>query len=112
MNNVYCDECGKYTSISIKEKKHPRDIHEKYFKCDHCYWHYTVSVTNKRARKLQRIMKRKKIQYIKDEYTYLDPSTREDVTTKKSKEQIELDNIMDMLKYNMINYGVADLHER
>src|SRR5690625_7774579 len=97
MNNVYCDECGKYTSISLKEKKHPRDIHEKYSQCDHCYWHYTVSVTNKRVRKLQRRMKEKGIPYTKG---------------GTSKEQTEIDNVMSMLKYNLINYGVADLHER
>lgn len=127
MGNVYCDECGKYTSVlPLKEKKHPRDIHELYFKCDHCYWHYTVDVTNRRARRLQRIMKRKEEQarrnganikaltygYKRKEYTVYDPETKGDVLIKKCKEQIELDEIMDMLKFNMINYGVADLHER
>src|SRR5690625_2853398 len=107
MRQVHCNECGKYTSTIPKYKNHPRGIHEVYFKCDHCFWHYTVAVTNNRARKLQRIMKQKGIQYIGEEYVALDPETGEDVLIKKSKEQIELDEIMDRLKFNMINYGVA-----
>ena|SRR5690625_2381149 len=109
MIKAYCNECGKYTNTIPKNKKHPRGIQEMYFKCDHCYWHYTVAVTDNRARKLQRTMKRKGIQYIGEEYTMKDPKTGEEVEVKKSKEQIELDEIMDRLKFNMIQYGVADL---
>lgn len=94
MNNIHCDECGKHTNTTLRNKTHARGIKEMYFKCDHCYYHYTVAVTNKRARKLQRIMKRKRIPYTKN---------------GTSKEQIELDEIMTRLKNNLIMYGVADL---
>lgn len=109
MSKVYCDECNKYTATTIKRKKHPRDIEEMYFKCDHCYHHYTIAVTNKRARKLQRTMKRKGIEYLYNEYDTLDAETGTEVQMKKSKEQIELDRIMSTLKSNLILYGVPDL---
>src|SRR5690625_3534011 len=94
MNNVFCDECNKQITIDLKEKRHPREIHEVYFKCNHCFYHYTVSVTNKRVRKLQRRMKQRGIPYTKG---------------GTSKEQLEIDDTMTRLKHNLINYGVADL---
>jgi len=120
---VYCDKCYKLTSVKEKEMKHPRGIIERYFKCEHCYWQYTVAVTNDRARKLIRKMKGQRdmareqkdpiklayYQYKDKEYTIYDPKKDADVLITKCKEQIELDKIMDRLKHNLINYGVADL---
>lgn len=94
MNNIYCDQCYKYIDVTLKDKTHPRGIEETYFKCNHCYHHYTVAVTGKRARKIQRNMKRKGIVYTRD---------------NPSDEQKELDGITSTLKSNLINYGVADL---
>lgn len=109
MRKIYCNECYKYTSTTPKEKKHPRGIQEIYFKCDHCYFRYTVAVSNNRTRKLQRTMKRKGIRYVGEEYQSLDTKTGKEITVKRSPEQVELDETMDRLKHNLIQYGVADL---
>jgi len=91
---VFCDECNQQVTIDLKEKTHPRGVVEMYFKCNHCYHHYTVAVTNKRVRKLQRRMRDKGIQFIQG---------------GTSKEQEEIVSTMKQLKDNLINYGVADL---
>lgn len=89
MSKVYCDKCKYYIGVRLKEQDHPRNISEVYFKCNHCYEHYTVSVTNIEARKLQRKAKRKKI--TRDEWN-------------------RMEHIVSTLKNNLINYGVADIH--
>lgn len=91
---IFCDKCNNQITLDLKKKNHPREIEEMYFKCNHCYYHYTVSVTNKRVRKLQRQMKNKGIQFKRD---------------GTSKEQKEIEVTMKRLKSNLINYGVADI---
>lgn len=49
-----CTECNQKTDITLKERKHPRGIHETYFKCDNCHAHTTCFVTNAKVRKLHR----------------------------------------------------------
>jgi len=47
----------KFTVTNIKEKKHPKEIIESFFKCPHCHKKYTAFVTDKEARKQQREIK-------------------------------------------------------
>jgi|SRR5690625_640794 len=94
--NIYCDKCSTYMDITLQKKKHPRDIREVYFKCGQCHYHYTVSVTDKRVRKVQRKMKQKGIRFT---------NNKED----RTKEQTEIEDTMSRLKSNLILYGVADL---
>ena len=49
-----CNHCDYITDVVFKERKHPNDIRETYFKCEHCFYHYTSFVTDKRVRKMQR----------------------------------------------------------
>lgn len=86
-----CDQCGKITDVEFKEQRHPNDIHETYFKCEHCYYHYTSFVTDKWVRKMQR--------------------KKDTLTTKDKRLEIQeqINNRMSQLKYNLINFGRADL---
>lgn len=90
---VVCDHCGEMTKIDLKEKNHPNNIKEKYFKCEHCYYHYTSYVSDARVRKLQR--KRHKVKH--------------DDVDKYHDIQQEIKERMTYLKNNLINFGRADL---
>ena len=85
-----CDNCHKITDVSFKHTKHPNDIQETYFKCEHCYYHYTSYVTDKKVRKMQR----------KKPLLTLD---------KRLELQEEINSRMSQLKYNLFNFGRADL---
>ena len=91
---IYCDQCHKDTDTIVKKEWHSRGIQEYYFKCMHCKYKYTISVTNKRARTLQKKMQKLNMRYSND---------------NKTKTQQELDTIMTRLKHNLVTYGVADL---
>lgn len=86
-----CDHCGKITDVVFKEKKHPNNIRETYFDCEYCYYHYTSYVTDSKVRRLQR--KR-------------DSSS---VAAERLKLFEEIKSKMNLLEYNLINYGRADL---
>lgn len=85
-----CDNCHKITDVSFKHTKHPNDIQEIYFKCEHCYYHYTSYVTDKKVRKMQR----KKNSLAWD---------------KRLEIQEQINQRMSQLKNNLINFGRADL---
>ena len=85
-----CDNCHKITDVEFKEQRHPNDIREVYFKCEHCYYHYTSYVTDKKVRKMQR----------KKPLLTLD---------KRLELQEEINSRMSQLKYNLFNFGRADL---
>lgn len=89
-----CDKCNRVTNIVYKTKQHPNNIKETYFKCDQCYYHFTCFVTDKRVRKLQQ--KR-------------DELNGRHNTVKRQKIQEDINNQMKQLKYNLVNYGRADL---
>ncbi|MBD7984420.1 hypothetical protein H9649_07505 [Sporosarcina sp. Sa2YVA2] len=86
-----CDHCGKITDVVFKEKKHPNNIHETYFDCEHCYYHYTSYVTDSKVRRLQR---KRDCSLVADERLKL----FEEIKSK-----------MNLLKYNLIHFGRADL---
>lgn len=86
-----CDNCGKITDVNFKEKKHPNEIRETYFSCEHCYYHYTSFVTDSKVKKLQR--KR-------------DGST---ISDERLRLHDQISQRMSLLKYNLINFGRADL---
>ena len=85
-----CDNCHKITDISYKQTKHPNDIRETYFKCEHCYHHYTAFVTDTKVRKMQR--KKNSLDW-----------------DKRLEIQKQINQRMSQLKYNLINFGRADL---
>ena len=88
-----CDKCGKITDVEFKQKHHPNKIQETYFKCEYCYYHYTSFVTDTKVRKLQR--KR--------------DSTKKYEVDKRLEIQEEINSRMSWLKYNLVNFGCADL---
>lgn len=87
-----CNKCGKITDVVFKETHHPNKIQETYFKCEHCYYHYTSFVTDAWVRKKQR------------KAADLRMSSRR---VNKTKEQIN--ERMSWLKNNLIQFGRADL---
>lgn len=87
-----CNECGKITDVQFKEKRHPNKIQETYFKCEHCFYHYTSFVTDAWVRKMHRKAKQLRI-------------NRQPV----AELQEEINNRMSQLKYNLVNFGRADL---
>lgn len=86
-----CDHCGKITDVEFKRTTHPNDIKETYFKCEHCYYHYTTHVTDAWVRKKQRK---------KDSMTSV---------TKRLELQEQINERMSLLKYNLVQFGRADL---
>ena len=86
-----CNHCDYITDVVFKEKKHPNDIRETYFKCEHCFYHYTSFVTDKRVRKMQR---------------QLQVGGRQNGKVKLFE---DIKSRMSELKYNLINFGRADL---
>lgn len=85
-----CDNCHKITDVDYKHTKHPNDIRELYFKCEHCYHRYTAFVTDSKVRKMQRK---------KPSLTW----------GKRLEIQNNINQRMSQLKHNLINYGKADL---
>ena len=79
------DKCGLITDVVFKQAKHPNDIQETYFKCEHCHYRYTSFVTDAWVRKQHRKAKGNLV-------------INEEVNER-----------MTQLKYNLINYGRADL---
>lgn len=91
-----CDKgCGKILTIDFQEQKHPNNIQETYFECEHCYYHYTSYVTDIKVRKWQH-----KVQTIRKAGT----SSDKILTIQK-----DINSRMAMLKDNLIKYGRADL---
>lgn len=89
-----CDHCGKITDVVFKEQSHPNNIKETYFKCEHCFYRYTSFVTDSKVRKLQRKKDSMKGNHNID---------------NRLKLQEEINSRMSLLKYNLINFGRADL---
>lgn len=89
-----CDQCGKITDVDFKEQSHPNNIKEAYFKCEHCFYHYTSFVMDGKVRKLQRI---------RDDLKGLHNADR------RLEIQQQINERMNLLKYNLINFGRADL---
>ena len=81
-----CNHCDYITDVVFKEKKHPNDIRETYFKCEHCFYHYTSFVTDKRVRKMQR---------------QLQVGGRQNGKVKLFE---DIKSRMSELKYNLINF--------
>lgn len=84
-----CDQCNYITDVVFNKAKHPNGIEETYFTCEHCHYRYTSFVTDSWVRKKQ-----------KDKLT---------TATKRLELQEEINNRMSRLKYNLINFGRADL---
>lgn len=89
-----CNECGKITDVAFKQKHHPNKIQETYFKCEHCYYHYTCFVTDAWVRKRQ-------------EQTAQMRANK--LTSKLEETQKQINKRMSHLKYNLIRFGRADL---
>lgn len=85
-----CDNCHKITDVVFKEQRHSNEIRETYFQCEHCHYRYTSYVTDKRVRKMQR--KKSNLPW-----------------DKRLELQEEINSRMSQLKYNLINFGRADL---
>ena len=92
--NGLCDNCEKITVVEFKEKKHPNNIQETYFKCEYCFFHYTSFVTDAKVRKMQR-----KRETLKGDHNL----------QKRIELFEEIGRQMTRLKYNLINFGRADL---
>lgn len=97
---AFCNEsCGKHFQITkFETKKHPRGIEETYFKCPHCFHHYTSFVTDSRVRKIQNMIK-----------TMMDNTQTPVSKVKLESMQQEINQRMSLLKFNLINFGRADL---
>ena len=95
-----CNECGKITDVVYQEQKYHNDIRETYFKCEHCYYHYTCFVTDKKVRKMHKEITRLRTLRGKN------PLAR-GIQITKLQEQIN--ERMSRLKYNLVNFGRADL---
>lgn len=89
-----CNHCGKITDVVFKEQSHLNNIKETYFKCEHCFYHYTSFVTDQRVRKLQR--KKESL-------------TGTHNIDNRLKLQDEINERMSRLKHNLFNFGRADL---
>lgn len=89
-----CDHCSKLTKIKFKEKKHPNEVKETYFKCEHCHHRYVCFVTDKKVLKMQR-----KKRNLKGHYNI----------QKRLDLQEEINQRMAKLKHNLINFGRADI---
>lgn len=94
-----CDHCDKITDVEFKKAKHLNGIEETYFECEHCYYHYTSFVTDKWVRKKQRALKGLPR---KSGKTMINAMVLDE-------KQLEVNKRMNLLKYNLINYGRADL---
>ncbi len=100
-----CDNCHKITDITYKETKHPNDIRETYFKCEHCYHHYTAFVTDAKVRKMH-----KKVDELKALARKGDTNTNYTLLGEELNQLIiNINQRMSRLKYNLINFGRADL---
>lgn len=91
---AHCTKCDYITDIVFKEKKHPNNIQETYFKCEHCHYHYTSFVTDAKVRKMQR-----KRNALTGDYNL----------QRRIELFDEIGKRMTRLKYNLINFGRADL---
>ena len=89
-----CNECGKITDVIYQEQKHPNDIRETFFKCEHCYYHYTCFVTDKWVRKKQEVAAQLRVK---------------NQVSKLQELQQQINERMSRLKYNLSNFGRADL---
>lgn len=89
-----CNECGKITDVIYKEQIHPNNIQETYFKCEHCFYHYTCFVTDAWVRKTHKVAARLR-------------ETKQ--VSKLEKLQKQINERMSQLKYNLVNFGRADL---
>ena len=99
MNKVICDECQRgFVITNIKEKKHPKEIIESYFKCPHCHKKYTAYVTDKEARKQQREIKLFHRKIIPRDYSRL---SEEEYKAEIDKQQAELTTMKIVLEKRM-----------
>lgn len=89
-----CDNCGKITYVVYHEEKHPNDIQETYFKCEHCCYHYTCFVTDT---------------WVRNKHKEAAQLRLNEQKSKLEKLQKEINERMSRLKYNLVNYGRADL---
>ena len=89
-----CNHCGTITDVKYQHKNHPNGIEETFFKCEHCFYHYTCFVTDPRVRKMQR--KRASM-------------TGPHNAMKRLNLFDEIGERMAKLKNNLIKYGRADL---
>lgn len=89
-----CNECGKITDVIYQEQKHPNDIRETYFKCEHCYYHYTCFVTDAWVRKKHKVAAQLRVK---------------NQVSKLQELQDQINERMSRLKYNLVNFGRADL---
>ena len=89
-----CNECGKITDVIYQEQKHPNDIRETFFKCEHCYYRYTCFVTDEWVRKKQKVAAQLRVK---------------NQVSKLQELQQQINERMSRLKYNLVNFGRADL---
>lgn len=89
-----CSNCGKITDVDYKEQRHLNDIRETYFKCEHCYYRYTCFVTDAWVRKKHKVAAQ--LRAMKQ-------------TSKLNELQRQINERMSRLKYNLVEFGRADL---
>ena len=90
MATALCNQCDKITDVLFKEEHHPNNVQETYFKCEHCHYRYTCFVIDTKVRKMQR-------------------KIRSASLDNRLSIQEDINNRMGKLKYNLINFGRADL---
>lgn len=94
---VQCDNCRSVTDVKFKKAIHPNGIEETYFKCVSCHYRYTSFVTDKKVRKMQKKLKA------------MPRRADEEFIKMLDEKQLEINSRMSQLKYNLINFGRADL---
>ncbi len=87
-----CDNCSQVTKIKFKEVRHQQGIKETYFNCEHCKTRYICFLTDERVREMQQ-----KLRSFGGRHN------------GRMKLQQEINERMNLLKYNLINFGRADL---
>ncbi|MGD6781338.1 hypothetical protein ACQCT3_18050 [Sutcliffiella horikoshii] len=48
--SAVCEKCGETTTVKFQDKLHDAGKTETFFTCEHCNYHYTTHVTDKRVR--------------------------------------------------------------
>ncbi|MFJ7951540.1 hypothetical protein ACIQZG_08435 [Lysinibacillus sp. NPDC096418] len=99
-NATICDDCQKEIIVSVKDYEYPAHqlkgyVIETYFRCPHCNKKYSVIVTDKRARKMQKEIKQFHLQIMKNDYSGL---TEEEYKAKIDAQYEVMDGMKQELK--------------
>ncbi|MET4560766.1 hypothetical protein ABIA69_001910 [Lysinibacillus parviboronicapiens] len=99
-NVIVCDDCQKEIIVSVKDYEYPAHqlkgyVIETYFRCQHCDKKYSVIVTDKQARKMQKEIRRFHQQIIKGNYKGL---TEEEYKEKIDEQYAVMEGMKQQLK--------------